>query len=146
MCLTPRPHGLYVALQAPLSRDSPSKNTEVGGHFLFQGSSRPRDRTCLSCIVGGFFITEPPGKSRGFYLYLLGISWGLRKRNNDKTQGTCFILSEAQLFSPLQTHLPLPHLTTTSGLNWSLSQVGTIHGFSSDLGQLELSHDLEAGV
>ena len=29
------------------------------------GSSQPRDRTrvsCLSCIAGGFFTTEPPGK------------------------------------------------------------------------------------
>ena len=26
-------------------------------------SSTPRDRTCISCIAGGFFTTEPPGKS-----------------------------------------------------------------------------------
>ena len=25
-------------------------------------SSRPRDWTCISCIAGGFFTTEPPGK------------------------------------------------------------------------------------
>ena len=32
---------------------------------FFRGSSRPRDRTCISqvsCIAGGFFTTEPPGK------------------------------------------------------------------------------------
>ena len=29
---------------------------------FFRGSSQPRDRTCVSCIVGGFFTTEPPGK------------------------------------------------------------------------------------
>ena len=28
-----------------------------------RGSSQPRDRTCISCVVGGFFTTEPPGKS-----------------------------------------------------------------------------------
>ena len=28
----------------------------------FRGSSQPRDRTCISCIAGGFFITVPPGK------------------------------------------------------------------------------------
>ena len=26
------------------------------------GSSWPRDQTCISCITGGFFITEPPEK------------------------------------------------------------------------------------
>ena len=45
-----------------------------------RGSSRPRDRTCISCMVGGFFTTEPPGKSAvkqvlapldGLILYLL---------------------------------------------------------------------------
>ena len=27
-----------------------------------RGSSQPRDRTPISCLVGGFFTTEPPGK------------------------------------------------------------------------------------
>jgi len=27
-----------------------------------RGSSRPRDRTHISCIVGGFFTAEPPRK------------------------------------------------------------------------------------
>ena len=27
-----------------------------------RGSSRPRERTCISCIAGGFFIPEPQGK------------------------------------------------------------------------------------
>jgi len=26
------------------------------------GSSQHRDRTCVTCIAGGFFTTEPPGK------------------------------------------------------------------------------------
>ena len=25
-------------------------------------SSRPRDRTCVSYVAGGFFTTEPPGR------------------------------------------------------------------------------------
>ena len=29
-----------------------------------RGSSWPRDRTHVSCIAGGFFITEPPGKPK----------------------------------------------------------------------------------
>ena len=31
--------------------------------FFSRGSSRPRDWTCVSCIAGRFFTTEPPGKS-----------------------------------------------------------------------------------
>ena len=32
------------------SLDFPGKNTIMGCHFLLQGSSQPRDRTCISCL------------------------------------------------------------------------------------------------
>ena len=35
---------------------------------FFRGSSRSRDRTHISCIAGGFFTTEPPGKHDGILL------------------------------------------------------------------------------
>ena len=60
---------------------SPDKNTGVGCHFLLQGSSWPRDQTCISCIAG-----DPPGKPQhilpsrkrphGSEEWIL---WGLRK-------------------------------------------------------------------
>ena len=57
-----------VALQAP-PWDSPGKNTGVGCHFLLQGSSRPRDRTQVSRIVGREALTsEPPGKPYPYFL------------------------------------------------------------------------------
>ena len=31
-----------------------------------RGSSQPRDWTQVSCVTGGFFTTEPPGKSKGW--------------------------------------------------------------------------------
>ena len=34
--------------------DFPGKNTGVGCHFLFRGSSQPRDQTWVSCIAGRF--------------------------------------------------------------------------------------------
>ena len=34
----------------------PGKNTEVGCHFLLQGSSQPRDPTLVSCTGTGFFM------------------------------------------------------------------------------------------
>ena len=46
-----------------------SKNTRVGccfllqGIFLTQGSSQPRDQTCVSCIAGRFFTAEPPHRA-----------------------------------------------------------------------------------
>ena len=63
-------HGCSVvsnSLWPPLARllcpwDFPGKNTGVGCHFLFWGSSWPRGRTCISCIAGRFFTTDPAGK------------------------------------------------------------------------------------
>ena len=31
-----------------------------------RGSSQPRDQTCISCMAGGFFTTEPPGEPNIF--------------------------------------------------------------------------------
>ena len=44
----------------------PSKYTGVGCHALLRGSSRPKDRTwvsCITCIAGRFFTAELPRKS-----------------------------------------------------------------------------------
>ena len=43
------------------------------------GSSSPRDQTCISCyscIAGGFFTAEPPGKTSqvSYYLYFLSLT------------------------------------------------------------------------
>ena len=37
--------------------DSPGRNTGVGCHALFQGSSQPRDQIQVSHIAGGFFTS-----------------------------------------------------------------------------------------
>ena len=42
--------------------DFPGKNNGVGCHVLLWESSEPWDQTRASCIAGGFFTTEPPGK------------------------------------------------------------------------------------
>ena len=47
--------------------DSPGKNTGVGYHAYSRGSSWPKARTwisCVSCIAGRFFSTEPLGNPR----------------------------------------------------------------------------------
>ena len=59
-----RPCGLEPARLLYLW-DFLGKNTGVGCHFLFQGSSWPRDRTSSSvspALAGRFFITAPPEK------------------------------------------------------------------------------------
>ena len=43
-------------------RASPGKNTRVGCSFLLQRIFPTRDRTCIFCLAGGFFGSEPPGK------------------------------------------------------------------------------------
>ena len=35
-----------------------------------RGSSPPRDRTQVSCLTGGFFTTEPPGRPLHIYIYV----------------------------------------------------------------------------
>ena len=49
-----RHYGLQPArLHSPW--DSPGRNTGDSCHGHLRGSSRPRDRTCISCIAGRFF-------------------------------------------------------------------------------------------
>ena len=52
-----------VAHQAPLSRNSPGKNTGVGAMPSTRGSSQSRDQTQVSHVAGSFFTiwstTEP---------------------------------------------------------------------------------------
>ena len=58
--------------------DSPGKDSGVGCHALLQGIVPPRDWThvsCISCIPGGFFTTEPPGKSEAFRIASCLFSW-----------------------------------------------------------------------
>ena len=62
-----RVKNLQLVLDEPLVCVRPDKNTGVGHHALLQGSSQPRDQTCVSCdscIAGRFFTAEPPGKPR----------------------------------------------------------------------------------
>ena len=54
-----------AAHQAPLSTNSPGKNTGVGYHALFQGIFPTRDQTCIFCLLHlqeGSLPLEPPGK------------------------------------------------------------------------------------
>ena len=43
-------------------RTSPGKNTGVSCHALLQGIFLTQGLNLVSCIAGGFFTTEPPGK------------------------------------------------------------------------------------
>ena len=60
-----------VALQAPLPLGF-SRKEYWSGLPLLQGIFRPRNQTCVSCIAGGFFTTEPLEKAAsGLYLLLI---------------------------------------------------------------------------
>ena len=56
-CLTlcdPRDYTVHGILQARM--------LEWVAFPFFRGSPQPRDRALVSCIAGGFFTSEPPGK------------------------------------------------------------------------------------
>ena len=54
-----------VAHQARLSMEFSRQEYWSGVVISFsRGSSRPRDQTCISCLIGGFFTTEPPRKPK----------------------------------------------------------------------------------
>ena len=56
-------HRLVSRLLCPW--DSPGKNTGVGCHFLLTGDlSDPGMEPAVPALTGGFFTTEPPGKSQ----------------------------------------------------------------------------------
>ena len=52
-----------VAYQGPFPRIILARILEWVAMPSSRGSSQSRDQTCASCIPGGFFTTEPPGKS-----------------------------------------------------------------------------------
>ena len=57
-----------VARQAPLSMGFPwAKMLEWFAISFSRESSQPKDQTCVSCLTGGFFTTEPPGEPE-FYV------------------------------------------------------------------------------
>ena len=55
------------AYQAPLSMGFPRSQARILERVAISfsgGSSQPRDWTCISCLAGRFFPTEPPRKPR----------------------------------------------------------------------------------
>ena len=53
-----------AAHKAPLSMDSPGKNTGVGCHFPHQGIiTHPGIKPMPPALAGRCFTTKPPGKS-----------------------------------------------------------------------------------
>ena len=77
--------------------DSPGKNTRAGCHFFLQffpkGSSRPRDRTCISYIVGKFF-TIWASKKPHHDILLLQI-----KKQAQRDEATCLMLQNQWVMS-----------------------------------------------
>ena len=51
----------------PVPQASAGKNTAIGCHFLFMGSSWLRVKPTSPALAGRFFITVPPGKSLKYH-------------------------------------------------------------------------------
>ena len=56
-----QPHG-YSPPGSSVWQISQARTLEWAAISLSMGSSRPRDQTQVSCVAGGFFTIEPPGK------------------------------------------------------------------------------------
>ena len=87
--------------------DLPGKNTERVAVSFSGGSTRPRDRTCISCLAVKFFTTELPGKPYQ-YIYQTANYYALFK---PLFQIQCF-LGSLQFFPHcFQSTLYIPHLS-----------------------------------
>ena len=70
-----------IAHQPPLSMGFPMQEYRSGLPFPSPGDLPwPRNQICVSCIAGGFFTTEPPGKSNldcrlSFFFFLMDSKW-----------------------------------------------------------------------
>ena len=56
------PYGLYSPLGSSVPQISQTRILEWVAISFSRGSSQPRDRTWVSCIVGRFFTSKPPRK------------------------------------------------------------------------------------
>ena len=92
-----------------------------------RGSSRPRDRTCvsISCVAGKFLTAEPPGKPRkknlnstkiGIFKYHFGLPWWLSSKESTCNAGSVRSIpglgrapGEGNGNLPLQFCLEIPH-------------------------------------
>ena len=62
-------HPMAIACQAPLFVGIPRQEYWGGLPFLSPGNLPYPGVTCMSCILGGFFTTEPPGKPQPCITY-----------------------------------------------------------------------------
>ena len=119
-----RPHGLYSP------RHSPSQNTEVGTLFPFSwGSSQPRNRTQVSHIAGGFFLSEPPGKPKNIGVGSLSLLQGIFLTQE---LNKCLLHCRQILYQ--LSYQGSPHISYLSHINensWALSALWSYRGMST---------------
>ena len=92
-----------------------------------RGSSRPRNWTCISCIAGRFFTTEPPGKR---------LEWIVCRKTNCQR---CFQLSLTKILNIWQK-IKLDGILIVFRILYSIDQWST--DASAILTHLILKHDI----
>ena len=86
-------HGLWsTSFLCPW--DFAGRNTGVEYMSFSRESSKLRDWThisCISCIAGGLFTTEPPGKSicKNIYIYIMHICWTIWNEEQEPLVARC---------------------------------------------------------
>ena len=61
-------------------------------------SSWPRDRTCISCLAGGFFTIEPPGKPQGIKKIIPKDQWFPALPAHENHLENCFFFFKSIFF------------------------------------------------
>ena len=125
-----QPHGLEPARLLYLW-DYPSKNTGVVSMPSYGGSSWPRDRTRLSCIIGRFFTTRHLGSPSPVFL---GFSCGSAGKEFFCSAGDLGLIPGSGRSPGEGKGYPLQY----SGLENSMGCIG--HGVSNSWTQLSNFH------
>ena len=118
-----------VAPQAPPSMGFSRQEywSELPFPSFSRGSSRPRNWTCISCIAGRFFTTEPPGKR---------LEWIVCRKTNCQR---CFQLSLTKILNIWQK-IKLDGILIVFRILYSIDQWST--DASAILTHLILKHDI----
>ena len=86
-------HGLQLCQTALSMGILQARILEWVATLSSRGSSWPRDQTCISCIAGGFYTTEPLGKSYVFkYICIYKQRYFIKNQTNKQIQIYCIFI------------------------------------------------------
>ena len=104
----------------PVHEISSARILEWVTNSIYKGSSCPRDETCISCIAGRFYTSEPPGRPTK-HLWLCKILVFTQCLPTTETFDSVQSLSHVQLFVTPWTTAHQASLSITNSQSYSNS-------------------------